>query len=202
MLSSVCFFQESDTAVLYSKRSRGTLPGPTVAQPTPVLSLRDVVVYPYMVIPLFVGRERSIAALDESMNIDARDNYVFRWDKRLLQQILNSYYLESGYELNITIAWMSNKINANSNAAVRLAGAMAGRAFSFLPGCGGNQIMCFIKPGKELRERVNEDVAARGSRSVRLRRRHVERREALARGGRPGVPLCAPGHGPPGRTGQ
>jgi ATP-dependent Lon protease len=30
----------------------------------PVLPLRDVVVYPYMVIPLFVGRERSIAALE------------------------------------------------------------------------------------------------------------------------------------------
>jgi ATP-dependent Lon protease len=38
----------------------------------PVLSLRDVVVYPYMVIPLFVGRERSILALDEAMNVDKR----------------------------------------------------------------------------------------------------------------------------------
>jgi len=41
-------------------------------QPTPVLSLRDVVVYPHMVIPLFVGRDRSILALDQSMNIDKR----------------------------------------------------------------------------------------------------------------------------------
>ncbi|NNL94650.1 MAG: endopeptidase La [Xanthomonadales bacterium] len=39
---------------------------------TPVLSLRDVVVYPYMVIPLFVGRERSIHALDEAMNVDKK----------------------------------------------------------------------------------------------------------------------------------
>ncbi len=36
----------------------------------PVLPLRDVVVYPHMVIPLFVGRERSIDALDAAM----RDN--------------------------------------------------------------------------------------------------------------------------------
>ena len=29
----------------------------------PVLPLRDVVVYPHMVIPLFVGRDKSIQAL-------------------------------------------------------------------------------------------------------------------------------------------
>ncbi len=33
-----------------------------------VLPLRDVVVYPHMVIPLFVGRERSIRALDKTMD--------------------------------------------------------------------------------------------------------------------------------------
>ena len=33
----------------------------------PVLPLRDVVVYPHMVIPLFVGREKSMRALDKAM---------------------------------------------------------------------------------------------------------------------------------------
>jgi ATP-dependent Lon protease len=45
---------------------------PLTTQPTPVLSLRDVVVYPHMVIPLFVGRERSILALDKAMDRDKR----------------------------------------------------------------------------------------------------------------------------------
>ena len=34
----------------------------------PLLPLRDVVVYPFMTIPLFVGREKSIQALDMAMN--------------------------------------------------------------------------------------------------------------------------------------
>jgi len=38
----------------------------------PVLPLRDVVVYPHMVIPLFVGREKSIHALDAAMRADKR----------------------------------------------------------------------------------------------------------------------------------
>ena len=38
----------------------------------PVLPLRDVVVYPHMVIPLFVGRDKSIVALDRAMNAGKR----------------------------------------------------------------------------------------------------------------------------------
>ena len=38
----------------------------------PVLPLRDVVVYPHMVIPLFVGRHKSIRALDRAMEVDKR----------------------------------------------------------------------------------------------------------------------------------
>lgn len=39
-------------------------------QGIPVLPLRDVVVYPHMVIPLFVGREKSIRCLDAAMDND------------------------------------------------------------------------------------------------------------------------------------
>jgi len=38
----------------------------------PVLPLRDVVVYPHMVIPLFVGRDKSIQALEQAMENDKR----------------------------------------------------------------------------------------------------------------------------------
>jgi ATP-dependent Lon protease len=36
----------------------------------PLLPLRDIIVFPHMVVPLFVGRERAIAALEEAMKHD------------------------------------------------------------------------------------------------------------------------------------
>jgi ATP-dependent Lon protease len=36
----------------------------------PVLPLRDIVVFPYMIVPLFVGRDKSINALEEVMRSD------------------------------------------------------------------------------------------------------------------------------------
>lgn len=38
----------------------------------PVLPLRDVVVFPHMVIPLFVGRDKSMHALEQAMEVDKR----------------------------------------------------------------------------------------------------------------------------------
>ena len=38
----------------------------------PLLPLRDVVVFPKMVVPLFVGREKSITALNEVMKTDKK----------------------------------------------------------------------------------------------------------------------------------
>jgi ATP-dependent Lon protease len=36
----------------------------------PLLPLRDIVVFPHMIVPLFVGREKSVAALEEVMRAD------------------------------------------------------------------------------------------------------------------------------------
>ncbi|MEZ5907431.1 MAG: endopeptidase La [Hyphomicrobiaceae bacterium] len=44
--------------------------GKSGAEFYPVLPLRDIVVFPYMIVPLFVGREKSINALEEVMRTD------------------------------------------------------------------------------------------------------------------------------------
>src|SRR5689334_1339282 len=46
------------------------LPQPGETRAYPVLPLRDIVVFPHMIVPLFVGREKSIRALEEVMRND------------------------------------------------------------------------------------------------------------------------------------
>jgi len=45
-------------------------PGAVKSGVFPVLPLRDIVVFPHMIVPLFVGREKSIKALEEVMGAD------------------------------------------------------------------------------------------------------------------------------------
>ncbi|WP_306256803.1 endopeptidase La [Pararhizobium sp. IMCC21322] len=46
----------------------------------PVLPLRDIVVFPHMIVPLFVGREKSISALEEVMKNDKQIMLVTQKD--------------------------------------------------------------------------------------------------------------------------
>src|SRR6266516_2342005 len=54
--------------MISSKPRPPLAPGETRAYP--VLPLRDIVVFPHMIAPLFVGREKSILALEEVMRSD------------------------------------------------------------------------------------------------------------------------------------
>src|SRR3546814_5880099 len=44
--------------------------GVFMTQRFPVLPLRDIVVFPNMIVPLFVGRDKSVAALEAAMEAD------------------------------------------------------------------------------------------------------------------------------------
>src|ERR1700747_2868877 len=50
------------------KRDPRELPAQPGGLRVPLLPLRDIIVFPHMVVPLFVGRQKSIKALEEAMN--------------------------------------------------------------------------------------------------------------------------------------
>jgi len=46
----------------------------TIPEVLPLLPVRDIVVFPYMILPLFVGRDKSVAAVDAALS---RDRLIF-----------------------------------------------------------------------------------------------------------------------------
>src|SRR3974390_170236 len=60
--------------MFFTKDNEGKGPPPAKRRTVPLLPLRDIIVFPHMVSQLFVGRERSINALDAAM---ARDKDIF-----------------------------------------------------------------------------------------------------------------------------
>ena len=58
----------------------------------PLLPLRDIVVFPSMVIPLFVGRDKSISALNEVMK---KDKKVILVTQHLLGLECQGQYLQT-----------------------------------------------------------------------------------------------------------
>src|ERR1700745_282946 len=59
---------------MFFKNDGNEKPAAPGRRPLPALPLRDIIVFPHMVSQLFVGRDKSIAALDEAM---ARDKDIF-----------------------------------------------------------------------------------------------------------------------------
>lgn len=58
----------------------------------PILALRDVVVYPHMVIPLFVGREKSIQCLEAAMENDKQIFLVAQKDASIDEPTTEEIY--------------------------------------------------------------------------------------------------------------
>lgn len=58
----------------------------------PVLPLRDIVVFPYMIVPLFVGREKSVKALEQVMNSEKKILLVAQKDANIDDPVQDDLY--------------------------------------------------------------------------------------------------------------
>jgi hypothetical protein len=82
-------------------------------------------------------------------NIRHRDNFVFRWHKRQLRSLLNSYYLDSGYKCDIYLGWMSTRFLSRSRVVNKIT-AMLAWLIGWVPGAEGNMMTAIILPGTDI----------------------------------------------------
>ncbi len=92
----------------------------------------------------------SIYEGDQLGNIGQRRNYVFRWSRRQLETLLNSYYLDSGWRLSLVTGWMGWRVQLGRRPWLRVLGVTAGWLASLFPGFEGNYLTVTITPGGDL----------------------------------------------------
>jgi len=83
-------------------------------------------------------------------NLELRDNFVYRWNRRELEYLLKSLYLDSGSSLELTLGWLSSRFNGHPKWLIRRCAALAGWLVGFVPGSRGNYMTALIAPGRDL----------------------------------------------------
>ena len=95
-------------------------------------------------------------------NIDCRDNYFYRWSKRTMEMVLNSYYLESGYNLDVTLGWINGKSPLNRYSIIRRLSALGTWTIGFVPGNQDNYMTAVILPGRNLPPKPIDIMESKG----------------------------------------
>ena len=83
---------ETSSEVIYENQSR--IPDINVTIPTklPVLPLKDIVVFPYMIFPILAGRESTIAAINKSIEKDKFIMLVTQLDEKIEEPTFENLY--------------------------------------------------------------------------------------------------------------
>lgn len=82
-------------------------------------------------------------------NPGRRDNYVYPFSRRQLINLLNSYYLDSGYRLELHYGWYSDRSTWRLPRPLRPLSAYAGWLLQYAPGAAGNLLTALICPGTD-----------------------------------------------------
>ncbi|QKX01067.1 endopeptidase La [Wolbachia endosymbiont of Dipetalonema caudispina] len=97
----------------------------------PVLPLRDVVIFPSMVVPLFIGRERSIHALEYAIDSSSHQNEIFLVTQR--DGSIDNPEPEDLYEVGVLANIVQSLIKLPDNAVkVVVQGINRGRVLEYI----------------------------------------------------------------------
>ena len=110
----------------------------------PLLPVRDVVVYPYMILPLFVGREASIRAVNEAL---AKDRLIFLAAQREIAD--ENPAPESIYPVGTIAMIMRMRKLPDGRVKILVQGLMKGTAVDFV-----QEKPFFVAKVKQIKEKI------------------------------------------------
>ena len=160
-------------------------------QTLPMLPVRDIVVFPYMIIPLFVGRESSIRSVEEALS---KNRLIFLASQKDIAEENPSP--ESIYEIGTIAKIMRMRKLSDGRVKILIQGVDKGRIKSFTKTSGSFE--CSV-------EKVEDVVSAEQSPAaiealVRTAKEYIEKTIALGKALSPDILLVLDDVSDPGRV--
>ena len=160
-----------------------------IPQTLPMLPVRDIVVFPYMIIPLFVGREASIRSVEEAL---AKNRLIFLASQKDISEENPSP--ESIYTVGTIAMIMRMRKLSDGRVKILIQGVAKGRINSFAKTAPSFEVAV---------ERIDEPAATAPQIEVealiRTAKEHIERIIALGRPLSPDILLVLDDVSEPGR---
>ncbi len=161
-----------------------------IPQTLPMLPVRDIVVFPYMIIPLFVGRESSIRSVEEALT---KNRLIFLASQKDIAEENPSP--DSIYEIGTIAKIMRMRKLSDGRVKILIQGEAKGRIKSFTKTAGSFEVSV---------EKV-EDVSAAKNPSevealVRTAKEYIEKTIALGKALSPDILLVLDDVSDPGRV--
>src|ERR1044071_2056517 len=97
-----------------------------IPETLPMLPVRDIVVFPYMILPLFVGRETSIRAVEEALS---KNRLIFLASQKELQE--ENPTPESIYTVGTIAMIMRMRKLADGRVKILIQGVSKGRVKNY-----------------------------------------------------------------------
>lgn len=137
----------------------------------PVLPVRDIVVFPYMIIPLFVGRDASIRAVEESL---AKNRLIFLTSQKEIAE--ESPSPESIYETGTIAMIMRMRKLSDGRVKILIQGVAKGKIKKFV-----SSNPYFEAQVEKIEDPANAETPVEYEAMIRTAKEHLERIIALGR---------------------
>ncbi|MFZ3230136.1 MAG: endopeptidase La [Pseudobdellovibrio sp.] len=160
-----------------------------IPQTLPMLPVRDIVVFPYMIIPLFVGRESSIRSVEEALS---KNRLIFLASQKDIAEENPS--ADSIYEIGTIAKIMRMRKLSDGRVKILIQGEAKGRIKSFTKTAGSFEVSI-----DKVEDTVAPGTQAEAEALVRTAKEYIEKTIALGKALSPDILLVLDDVSDPGR---